>query len=214
MGEPHVHTFEFVEGGVHYPAAPGESPSCVPILVDIVRFSTLYDDWMMAGIATVFTHDRYFAYYDPTEPSSILQAVNDLAAYVSTEGPFDGVMGFSQGAALAAMLLTRESAEPFRFAIFLCAGLPFCEASLRQGVLRHLDPKADKEGIRVPTAHIFGSKDDALQASLAMKDLCVAEGRWFFDHGAGQLVGVCPEGISSDMARCGEEVIVRGTFVQ
>ena len=215
MGEPHVHTFEFVEGGVHYPAAPGESPSCTPILVYTVRLRGLNGDWRMAGIATVFPHNKYFAYYDPTEPSSILQAVEDLAAYVSAEGPFDGVMGFSQGAALAAMLLRREStAEPFRFAIFLCAGLPFCEASLRQGVLRHLDPKADKEVIRVPTAHIFGSKDDALQASLAMKDLCVAEGRWLFDHRAGHEVPVSPEGISSDMARCVEEVIVRATFVQ
>ena len=29
MGEPHVHTFKFVEGGIPYPAAPGELPSCV-----------------------------------------------------------------------------------------------------------------------------------------------------------------------------------------
>ena len=190
-------------------------PLAWPIFVGTVRLSTLNDDWRMVGIATVFPHDQYFAYYDPTEPSSILQAVDDLAAYMSAEGPFDGVMGFSQGAALAAMLLTREStAEAFRFAIFLCAGLPFCEAGLRQGVLRHLDPKVDKEVIRLPTAHIFGSKDDALQASLAMKDLCVAGGRWLFDHRAGHEIPVNLEGISGDMARCVEEVIVRATFVQ
>lgn len=215
MGEPHVHTFEFVEGGIHYPAAPGELPSCVPIFVDTFCLGSLNDDWGMAGIATVFPHDQYFAYYDPTDPSSILQAIDDLAIYISAEGPFDGVMGFSQGAALAAMLMTRQSAaELFRFAIFLCAGLPFCEASLRQGVLRHLNPKVDKEVIRVPTAHIFGSKDDALPASLAMKDLCVAEGRGLFDHRAGHEVPVKPEGISGDMARCVEEAIVRATFVQ
>ena len=215
MGEPHVHTFEFVEGGIHYPAAPGEWPSCVPLCLNTVCLRSLNDDRGMAGVATVFPRDQYFAYYDPTDPSSILQAIDDLAAYVSAEGPFDGVMGFSQGAALAAMLLARESAaEPFRFAIFLCAGLPFCEASLRQGVLRHLDPKVDKEVIQVPTAHIVGSKDDALQASLAMKDLCVAGGRGLFDHRAGHEVPVNPAGISGDMARCVEEAIVRATFVQ
>ena len=131
----------------------------------------------MVGIPTVFPEDQCFAYYDPTHPFTILQAIDDLAAYVSAEGPFDGVMGFSQGAALTAMLRARRSpAEPFRFAVFLCAGVPFCEASLRQGVLRHLDPKVDKEMIRVPTTHIVGSKDDALQASLMMKELCVTKG--------------------------------------
>ncbi len=172
-------------------------------------------DRKLVGIATVFPKDQYFAYYDPIHPFSILQAIEDLAAYVSAEGPFDGVMGFSQGAALAAMLLARDSPpEHFRFAIFLCAGLPFCEASLRQGVLRHLDPKVDKEVIRVPTAHIVGSKDDALQASLTMKDLCVARGRGLFDHRAGHEVPVSPQGITGDMARCAEEVIVRAMFVQ
>ncbi|KAK0513090.1 hypothetical protein JMJ35_004076 [Cladonia borealis] len=164
---------EFVEGGIHFLAAP--------------------------GIATVFPEDPYFAYYDPTHPFTILQAIDNLAASVSAEGPFDDVRGFSHGAALAAMLLARRSpAEPFRFAVFLCAGVPFCEASLRQGVLRHLDPKGDKEQIRAPTAHIVGSKDDALQASLTMKELCVTKGRGLFDHGAG----------------CAEEAVIRATFVQ
>lgn len=169
----------------------------------------------MIGIATVFPKDQYFAYYDPTHSFSILQAIDDLAAYVSAEGPFDGVMGFSQGAALAAMLLARElPAEPFRFAIFLCAGLPFCEASLRHGVLRHLDPKVDKRMIRVPTAHIVRSKDDALQASLTMMDLCVTEGRGLLDHRAGHEVPVSPKEITEDMARCAEEAGFRATFVQ
>ena len=147
----------------------------------------------MVGIATVFPEDQYFAYYDPTHPFTILQAIDDLAAYVSAEGPFDDVMKTSQRAALAAMLLARRSpAEPFRFAVFPCAGVPFCEASLWQGVLRHLDPKVDKELIRVPTAHIVVSKDDALQASLTLKELCVTKGRGLFDHWAGHEVPVGP----------------------
>ncbi len=183
--------------------------------LDNFRITSLNFDQRMVGIAAVFPKDQYFAYYDPSQPSSILRAINDLAAYVSAEGPFDGVMGFSQGAALAAMLLARGSpAEPFRFAIFLCAGLPFCEASLRSGVLRHLDPKVDKELIRVPTAHIVGSKDDALHASLMMRDLCLAKVGGLFDHGAGHEIPVSPKGINGDMARCAEDAVVRATFVQ
>ena len=125
------------------------------------------------------------------------------------------VMGFSQGAALAAMLLARSSpAESFRFAVFLCPGLPFCEASLRQGVLRHLDPKVDKELIRVPTTHTVGSKDDTLQASLTTKELCVTKGRGLLEHGAGHEAPVSPKEITGAMARCAEEAVIRATFVQ
>ena len=169
----------------------------------------------MPGISALFPNDKYFAYYDPTNATSILQAVNDLSSYVSAEGPFDGVMGFSQGAALAAMLLARDSSlVPFSFAIFLCAGLPFCEASLRKGVLRHLDPKVDRELIWVPTAHIVGAKDDALEASLGLKDLCYERARGVFDHGAGHEMPVSPKDVTGDMARCVEDVIARATFIQ
>ena len=49
---------------------------------------------------------------------------------IEEEGPFDGVMGFSQGAALAAsLILERRKKNPFdeifKFAIFICATLPF-----------------------------------------------------------------------------------------
>ncbi|PWN46629.1 hypothetical protein IE53DRAFT_391203 [Violaceomyces palustris] len=44
-------------------------------------------------------------------------------------GPFDGIAGFSQGGALAASISARYCGQdvvdsPFRFAIFLCTGLP------------------------------------------------------------------------------------------
>ena len=169
----------------------------------------------VTGISALFPSAEYFAYYDPTNATSILQAVDDLSTFVSSEGPFHGVMGFSQGAALAAMLFARNpSSVPFSFAIFLCAGLPFCERSLRQGMLRHLDPRVDGELIRVPTAHIVGAKDDALESSLKLKDLCDSRVRGYFDHGAGHEVPVNPKGITGDMARCVENAIARATFVQ
>ena len=44
----------------------------------------------MIGIANVFPEDQYFAYYDPTHPFSILQAIDYLAT-LSAEGPFDSL---------------------------------------------------------------------------------------------------------------------------
>ena len=59
---------------------------------------------------------------------SALKAVDDLATYVAEHGPFDAIMGFSLGAALAATLLLRAESQqarlPIRCAIFLCGVLP------------------------------------------------------------------------------------------
>jgi hypothetical protein len=170
----------------------------------------------MTGIAALFPKKmQCFAYYNTTDTASILQAVDDLSAYVEAEGPFDGVMGFSQGAALAAMLLVRASSSPpFSFAIFICAGVPFSENSLRLGVLRYLDPESVGEVIQVPTANIVGARDADLFAAMAMMRLCTSQGRRLFDHGAGHEVPVNPREVTGNMARCIEDVIAKATLVQ
>ncbi|KAL2845825.1 serine hydrolase FSH [Aspergillus pseudodeflectus] len=120
------------------------------------------------GIAELFNGEAdsvdCYSYFHESA-TSILTAVNDLAAYVITNGPFDGVVGFSQGAVLAATLLiavqpsspetTMQSADadtesalpdalralqtrgepPFRFAVFLCGGRPFDLRALQRGVI-------------------------------------------------------------------------------
>lgn len=72
----------------------------------------------------------YLAYY----PIAYSHLVESAQAYIheiiEDEGPFDGVMGFSQGGALAASLIlehnkTNPGHDLFKFAIFVCATLPF-----------------------------------------------------------------------------------------
>lgn len=79
-----------------------------------------------------------------------------LRRIVSEQGPFDGVLGFSQGAAVAAALcrysttakaLGDENAFAFRFAV-LCSGF-LSPAEGRQEANRHL--------IDLPSLHVFGS---------------------------------------------------------
>jgi predicted esterase len=151
----------------------------------------------------------------------VLQAISDLSAYIDSEGPFDGVMGFSQGAALAAMLLARHSSSSppstmsFSFAIFLCAGAPFCERSLHRGDLALLDPtKGGEVVIKVPTAHIVGRKDDALDASMRLVDLCLDSMKRVYDHGAGHEVPVNPKAVTKNMVSVIEDVIAKATFTQ
>ncbi|KAI8316688.1 D-xylose 1-dehydrogenase [Colletotrichum sp. SAR11_59] len=114
-------TFDFVEGALEWPAAPGIN--------------------LIAG-----PNAEYFAYYDTDKYASIIQAVDDLEEYVTSEGPFDGVLAFSQGAALAAMLIARDTfPSPFAFAVFICGGPPFSEKELKEtNTLRYYENDLDK----------------------------------------------------------------------
>lgn len=56
--------------------------------------------------------DEYFAYFDQDSASSITKALDDLESYIaSADKPFDAVMGFSQGAGLAAMYMIRDQLQ-------------------------------------------------------------------------------------------------------
>jgi len=80
------------------------------------------------GIGEVFKNPPYFVwnrYYAPSEVSKVHSYVRAIAAQ---NGPYDGIIGFSEGAALAAALLLedassvdRQRSPMFRFAVFLNA---------------------------------------------------------------------------------------------
>uniref|UniRef100_A0A8C1JGF6 Esterase OVCA2 n=1 Tax=Cyprinus carpio TaxID=7962 RepID=A0A8C1JGF6_CYPCA len=86
--------------------------------------------------------------WDSTWPRYVKTAVKDL-------GPFDGILGFSQGAALVAMLcaLQEQKLEPafnFHFAI-LVAGFHSCCSQHRCFY--------EGPAITVPSLHVFGQDD-------------------------------------------------------
>jgi len=72
----------------------------------------------------------YLCYYNLPTPALVQQAHEYILDIMDEEGPFDGVIGFSQGAALAAsMILQHAKACPmndlFKVAIFAGASLPY-----------------------------------------------------------------------------------------
>jgi pimeloyl-ACP methyl ester carboxylesterase len=82
------------------------------------------------GVGGIFPAPFFCYYSKPTKEQ--LQAAFDLVyEVIDEEGPFDGVFGFSQGAALAAsMLMHHQKTNPaapdlFKVAVFMCASLPF-----------------------------------------------------------------------------------------
>lgn len=74
-----------------------------------------------------------------------------LKTIFSKQGPFDGILGFSQGAAMTALLCAKREAQlidlEFRFAI-ICSGFAVELSDVKQG------------SIRIPSLHIFGSDQD------------------------------------------------------
>ncbi|KAI1383544.1 serine hydrolase FSH [Hypoxylon trugodes] len=110
----------------------------------------------------------FYAYYDPKDPSTLFQTIDHLDRYISTEGPFDIVMGFSAGAALAALYILdrqrRGEPSPFKCGIFLSSAVSKAESAFLG-----LEGGSDNL-IRIPTVHIWGSEDST--APTGGEDLC------------------------------------------
>ena len=135
---------------------------------------------------------------DPPEYAGIDNAFDMIANIIAKEGPFDGVMGFSQGAALAAMvasLLERSSRQeafkraqhtstlaipyptsfeklqqpPFKFLVSYCG--------FRAPGERYNGFYEDPE-IRTPSCHVNGSLDTLVEESRwrALLEACGGEG--------------------------------------
>jgi pimeloyl-ACP methyl ester carboxylesterase len=138
--------------------------------------------------------DQYFSYFDRSSAASCLAAVNNLERYIAVQGPFDGVIAFSQGCALASTLLVRlartaGSAVPFKVAIFFSGGVPADPDLLDRGMITPLDYADVGEVIKIPTAHIWGSKDRGESDWPPMlRDLCSKEARAEFKHSGGHEV--------------------------
>tara|TARA_B110001452_G_scaffold248669_1_gene235607 strand:- start:412 stop:1113 length:702 start_codon:yes stop_codon:yes gene_type:complete len=89
-----------------------------------------------------------------------LEAVRDA---VREHGPFDGVLGFSQGATLAALLcLTPAEMPPFRFAVLFSGFMPR-DASLEPlfGVTDGPPPAQ----LALPSLHVMGTADALVPVS-------------------------------------------------
>lgn len=94
--------------------------------------------------------------FDPLQyqqqTSGFEESYNYIRQVVSHSGPFDGILGFSQGAAMAALICEKQQRNhgnhdnlDFRFAI-LCSGFSACLDTIGKG------------SIKCPSLHIFGHK--------------------------------------------------------
>ncbi|CAA0827268.1 Rhodanese-like domain-containing protein 6 [Striga hermonthica] len=101
-------------------------------------------EWKMAE--TPFDSLQY-----QQQTSGFDKSIDYLKTVFSREGPFDGILGFSQGAAMAALVSAckekLKGGVDFRFVI-LCSGFAV-----------NMEEFAPEGSINCPSLHIFGNKD-------------------------------------------------------
>ncbi|KAI1651120.1 serine hydrolase FSH [Daldinia loculata] len=163
------HTYDFVEGVVAQHRALG-----------------------IENLAT--SEDLCFAYYKPHNAESFKKAVEDLEKYIKTDGPFDGIIAFSQGVSLACAIFVDElrlRESGLRCGIFFSGRPPFIDAGTPLTHYSHptTPVKAGEVPINIPTVHIWGAEDKIEPGqALALSRLCRSENRYEHIHGGGHEV--------------------------
>ncbi|XP_058140963.1 esterase OVCA2 [Dasypus novemcinctus] len=107
----------------------------------------------------------FSALEEPTVCRGLEEALGSVAHALNKLGPFDGLLGFSQGAALAAVLcaLSQEGDPRFplpRF-IILVSGFPPRGLGLKEPILQG--------PLSLPSLHVFGDTDRVIPAKESMQ---------------------------------------------
>ncbi|KAI3010798.1 hypothetical protein CBS147346_1563 [Aspergillus niger] len=167
--------FDFVDGALPWPAYP--------------------------NIAEIFGHDQVYYSYCDDSPQSVRGAVAELAQYATENGPFDAVMGFSLGAALAMTLLLNYhrlglSTPPFSCAILICGIVPCDWTVLEQGQVERVSPSRVPCPVQIPTVHCWSPEDfDYPGQSQELLTMCTPNGRVELVHRAGHMFPTDSDGV-------------------
>ena len=92
-------------------------------------------------------------------------SINHLIQHLEKNGPFDGVMGFSQGASILALLLAEQEergANWFQFGVFIGGFLPRMPIMRTKIITNCVDTS-------IPTWHSFGLSDEIIPAEMSQE---------------------------------------------
>ncbi|ORY57853.1 serine hydrolase FSH [Pseudomassariella vexata] len=119
------------------------------------------------------------------------RAIKYVADIMAKRGPFDGIIGYSEGATVAATMLLYEQRRfkrsgtipMFKYAIFF-AGWPPVDPKSHHLVLAD----ESEERIECRSLHIVGSLDPYIDGSMALYNVCDADTAYLFDHSKGHTL--------------------------
>lgn len=106
--------------------------------------------------------------YDATEISSIdvgfEETLNSVASELKSQGPFDGILSFSQGACLASVICMLKAKGDERFQDF---GFAIIAAGYRSRTEQHQSYYSKESKIEFPTLHIIGDSDQVIKREMS-----------------------------------------------
>ncbi|KAI7793718.1 esterase OVCA2 [Triplophysa rosa] len=129
--------------------------------------------------------ERSFNAQEDCESSLGLEdSVSTVRTAVKELGPFDGILGFSQGAALVAILcaLQEQKLEPdfnFRFAILVAGFRSACSQHQRF---------YEGPSITIPSLHVFGQDDRVIPEKMSQDLLPTFDGVQILVHPGGHFI--------------------------
>lgn len=93
-----------------------------------------------------------------TDPDWAVNSFTYLDGLISSQGPFDGIVGYSQGGAMAITYLSQHDAltRPFRFAVILCGYLPTRAEETHTGLVNRINAAAP---MSTPALFFIGEED-------------------------------------------------------
>jgi len=107
-------------------------------------------------------------------------SVNAIAEAEAALGPFDGILGFSQGAAMVGLYLAGAQQSSFKFVIFVASFKSKSEAH------RHLYDASHK--ISIPSLHVYGDTDGVIPKPMSIDFLEIFEDPQSLNHPGGHFV--------------------------
>ncbi|KAH8904787.1 hypothetical protein BR93DRAFT_939840 [Coniochaeta sp. PMI_546] len=121
-------------------------------------------------------------------------ALDRIRQVIDNDPEIDAILGYSEGAMLAASILYEENnkwvrekvARRLKFGIFF-SGTPPLAIEADGSIAPKLADECSSV-IDIPTVHIFGSNDPLMYSAVALYNVCNQDTAMLWDHGLGHLV--------------------------
>ncbi|KAB0398727.1 hypothetical protein E2I00_015851 [Balaenoptera physalus] len=128
--------------------------------------------------------DVFSALEEPTVCRGLEEALGTVAQALSKLGPFDGILGFSQGAALAALVCALGQAGDPRFPLprFIILVSGFCPRGLG------LEEAILQGPLSLPSLHVFGDTDRVIPSQESMQLCSRFAGAIALTHSGGHFI--------------------------
>lgn len=128
--------------------------------------------------------DVFSALEEPTVCRGLEKALETVAQALDTQGPFDGLLGFSQGAALAAFVCALGQAGDPRFPLprFIILVSGFCPRGLglKEPILQ--------SPMSLPSLHVFGDTDRVIPSQESIQLASRFLGAVTLTHSGGHFI--------------------------